>query len=160
MILLASTAALSLALQAEPADTSPLETAQAYMAAYSALDLEAMRTWLNDDTVFVDETWARNGDPAPEVHVGEDAFLGLLQDFIDNYSPLGLNFEWDHVFESNDRVVFTGWVNSRYATDDPEQLYQWRARQVTVLTIEDGQITHHRDFAAYETPEESRIPVE
>lgn len=137
---------------------SSLDVATAYTQAYSDLDLQAMGQWLDEQTVFVDETWARNGNSEPEIHVGEAAFMAVLEDFMAEYEPLGLNFEWDYVFESNDRVVFSGWVNSRYATEDPDQLFQWRARQVTVLTVSEGQITHHRDFAAYETPEQGLVP--
>ncbi len=155
-------AAVTLALSAQEAerDLTALEEATAYMAAYSALDLEAMRGWLNDDTVFIDETWVQEGETESQHHVGEDVFIGILEDFIDQYSPQGLNFEWDFVFESNDRVVFSGWVNALYPTDQPDQLYRWRTRQVTIITIEDGQVTHHRDYAGYESVDDGLVPVD
>lgn len=160
MMIMISAAALSLAVQDAAADTSTIDEARAYMAAYSELDLEAMRDWLNEETVFVDETWARNGNPEPHVHNGEDEFIVTLQNFIDQYNPQGMNFEWDYIFESNDRVVFSGWVNALYPTDDPEQLYRWRTRQVTVLTLQDSQVIHHRDFAGYESVEDGLVPAE
>ncbi len=160
MIMLASAAALSLATQTEPADTSALETAQAYMAAYSALDLDTMRNWLNEETVFSDETYVQGEETGPHTLTGEDAVIALLQDFKDEYNPLALNFEWDQVFESNNRVVFTGWVNARYPTDTDGELFQWRSPQVTILTMQDGQVVHHRDFVNWETPDERMVPAE
>jgi len=160
MILLASAAALSLAFQAEAADTSALDAAQAYMAAYSALDLEAMRAWLNEDTVFTDETYVQGEETGPHTLNGEDALIALLEGFIDEYHPLGLNFEWDQVFESNDRVVFSGWVNARYPTEIEGELFQWRSPQVTILTMQDGQVIHHRDFVNWETPDERMVAAQ
>ena len=155
-------ASASMALIAQPAerDTSSLETATAYMEAYSALDLDAMRGWLNEESVFIDETWVKQGETEAQLHVGEDAFMAVLEEFMEQYSPQGLNFEWDFVFESNDRVVFGGWVNALYPSDDPDQLYRWRTRQVTIITVEDGQVTHHRDYAGFNDVDGGLVPVE
>ncbi len=159
MFLSLCAASASLAVQPASADLTAEDHARAYMAAYSELDLDAMRAWLNEDTVFVDETYAEDGDPGPHILNGEDAVIALLENFVAELNPIGLNFEWDFVFESNDRVVFSGWVNARYPTENPDEVFQWRARQVTILTVRDGQVVEHRDFANWEAPDEQILPA-
>lgn len=62
MLTIIASAALALTAQEAERDLSALEDATAYMEAYSALDLAAMRYWLAEDVVFIDETWVRQGE--------------------------------------------------------------------------------------------------
>lgn len=68
-----------------------------------------------------------------------------------------LGFEWEWVFESNDRVVLSGWMNALIPTDDPAMNFRWRTRQVVVLTISDGRVVRHEDFIDYENAEEGMV---
>ena len=84
----------------------------------------------------------------------------LLQDFVDQYHPIELGFVWDDVFESNSRVIFIGHVNALYPTQDPAQRFRWRSQQVTVVTVEDGRVVEHRDYANYPGAEQGLVPAQ
>lgn len=142
-------------------DMSEAETvARAYMAAYSRIDLDEMTALVSDDVLFVDATATGTGDPDGLSGQGREAMRALLQDFVDQYHPIELGFVWDEVFESNSRVVFIGHVNALYPTEDPAQRFRWRSQHVTVVTVEDGRVVEHRDYANYPGAEQGLIPVE
>lgn len=155
-------AALSL-VQADPApDMSEAESlAREYMVHYSAFDLDAMETYLAEDVIFSDPTALGEGLGEDGLyHDSREDIMTALREFDAQYAPLELGFEWDTVFESNGRVVFMGHVNSLYATDDPDQNFRWRAPQVTVITVRDGEIVRQDDFANYANPLQGLVPVQ
>jgi hypothetical protein len=132
--------------------------ARDYMAAYSAVDWGAMEGFLAETAVFEDPT-ALGEDIGVDglYHAGRDATLTALRAFADTYHPIELGFVWDTVFESNGRVVFMGEVNALYPTETEGQTFRWRASQVTVITVRDGQVIHHQDFANYTAPDQSLV---
>ncbi|SDM66186.1 nuclear transport factor 2 family protein [Maricaulis salignorans] len=133
-------------------------TARAYMAHYSAVDFDAMESYMAEDFVFDDSTALGDGvGPDGLHHEGRESSLAMLRDFAQTYQPIELGFVWDTVFQSNDRVVFMGEVNALYPTETEGQTFRWRAPQVTVITVRDGRITHHQDFANYATPDQSLV---
>lgn len=134
--------------------------ARAYMAAYSELDLDAMEGFLAEDVIFTDQTSTDPAHPGGIDLLGRDALRQTLDDFIAQYQPITLGFEWETVFESNSRVVFIGHVNALYPTEDPAQRFRWRSRQVTVLTVDNGRVVEHRDYANYPGAEQGLVPVE
>lgn len=134
--------------------------ARDYMGRYSAADWDGMGPYLADDAVFSDPTAMGDGLGAEGLlHEGRDDILAALREFGDTYHPLELGFEWDTVFESNGRVVFTGHVNALYATEDPAQNFRWRAEQVTVLTVRNGRVVRQDDYANYAAPEQGLVPA-
>ena len=142
-------------------EMSEVETvARAYMDAYSELDWPAMERFLAEDVIFADETSTDPEHPGGIDLVGRDALRQTLDDFIAQYNPITLGFEWDTVFESNSRVVFIGHVNALYPTLDPAQRFRWRSQQVTVVTVEGGRVVEHRDYANYPGAEQGLIPAE
>jgi ketosteroid isomerase-like protein len=135
--------------------------ARAYMAAYSTVNIEAMTPYMAEDMVFDDPTALGEGLGPDGIHrEGRVAALGMLQEFFDNYHPIELGFVWDTVFASNDRVVFTGHVNALYPTETEGQVFRWRANQVSVITVRDGLLVHHQDFANYAAPEQGLMPAQ
>jgi ketosteroid isomerase-like protein len=134
--------------------------ARDYMVHYSAADWDGMEPYLAEDVVFSDPT-ALGEDAGPDGYLFESraAAMAALRDFDARYNPIELGFEWDTVFESNNRVVFIGHVNARYPTEDPDQHFRWRAEQVTVLTVRDGQIVRQHDFVNYAAPERGLVPA-
>ena len=82
-----------------------------------------------------------------------------LRSFSASYNPIELGFEWDTVFESNGRVVFMGHVNALYPARTEGQNFRWRAEQVTVVTVRDGVVIRHDDYANYANPEQGLIPA-
>ncbi len=132
--------------------------ARTYMAHYSNLELDAMAAMLADDVAFRDptaETEEFGFDGLSDD--GREAMLGLLRGFVDTYQPIELGFEWDQVYTSNSRVVFIGHVNALYPTQTEGQLFRWRSEQVSVITVQDGVIVRHEDFANYAAPEQGLI---
>tara|TARA_R110002096_G_scaffold279231_1_gene473469 strand:- start:1498 stop:1992 length:495 start_codon:yes stop_codon:yes gene_type:complete len=134
--------------------------ARDYMAAYSAVDFETMSTFMADDIVFSDPTATGTDNPDGILETGRDALLAMLESFAAEYNPIGLNFTWDTVFESNGRVVFMGHVNATYPTDQPGQVFRWRAAQTAVVTVRGGRVVRHQDFADYAHAEQGLVPAE
>ncbi|MEQ1808998.1 MAG: nuclear transport factor 2 family protein [Terricaulis sp.] len=140
----------------EPAPSEVEQIARAYMQAYSEANWNGMAPYMGDDYVLVDRT---NPDPdfQPE-HRGRDAALQMMRAFGRDQGVIQLGFEFPTVFESNDIVVFSGFVNVYAAPPGVEYAYRWRTEQVTVLTIRDRHVVRHEDYANYEGATASRLP--
>ncbi|RKQ96814.1 MULTISPECIES: nuclear transport factor 2 family protein [Maricaulis] len=135
--------------------------ARTYMDHYSAVDWDAMEAMLAADMVFSDTT-AQGESYGPDgiQEDGRDAMMATLREFGERYHPIELGFEWDDVFASNSRVVFIGHVNALYPTQSEGQVFRWRSRQVSVITVRDGQVVAHQDFANYAAPEQGLIAAD
>lgn len=157
LIALAATACLSASAGAQ--DAADAESiARAYMAHYSAVDFDAMEAYMAEDVVFDDPTALGEGVGADGLHLeGREAGLAMLRNFAETSHPIELGFVWDTVFASNNRVVFMGEVNALYPTDTDGQTFRWRASQVTVITVRDGRVVHHQDFANYAGADQSLV---
>lgn len=140
------------------ANASAEAVARTYMAHYSDLELDAMAAMLAEDVAFRDPT-AESEEYGFEglSDDGREAMIGLLREFVDTYQPIELGFEWDQVYTSNSRVVFIGHVNALYPTQTEGQHFRWRSEQVSVITVQDGLIVRHEDFANYATPEQGLV---
>lgn len=130
--------------------------ARAYMQAYSDADWDAMEPFMAEDFVLVDRT---NPDPsfAPE-YKGPDAALTMMRAFGRDQGVIELGFEFPVVFESNNIVVFSGFVNVHAAPPGADYAYKWRTEQVSVVTVQEGQVTRHEDFANYGAAKMTRLP--
>ncbi|WP_291843858.1 nuclear transport factor 2 family protein [Maricaulis sp.] len=143
------------------ANASAETIALTYMSHYSDVDWDAMEALLAEDVVFRDPT-----AESPELGAagiagnGRDAMMSLLRAFSETYHPIELGFEWDKVFTSNSRVVFVGHVNALYPAQEEGQVFRWRSEQVTVITVRDGLVVEHQDFANYVSPEQGLIDVQ
>lgn len=135
---------LSIAAIAHAAEPSEDERiARAYLDAYSAIDTAAMARFLHDEVVFADQT-APKSQGGPHVMAGRDVFLAKLKSF-----GLGrIDYELTRTFESNGRTVFVGNVTALYPRSDGTRL-RWRAAIVTVVTVENGKVVRHDDYADY-----------
>lgn len=144
------------ALAQEPARSEVEQIARAYMQAYSEADWDGMAPFMGDDFVLIDRT---NPDPDFEAeHRGRDFALEMLRTFGREQGVIELGFEFPTVFESNNLVIFSGFVNVYAAPPSVDYAYRWRAEQVTVLTIRDGRVVRHEDYANYRTPVAARVP--
>ncbi|MGE0737458.1 MAG: nuclear transport factor 2 family protein [Alphaproteobacteria bacterium] len=130
--------------------------ARAYVAAYSAANWDGMAQYMGDEFVLIDRT---NPDPnfTPEYR-SREAALAMLRRFGTEGGIIELGFEFPVVFESNGIVVFQGHVNTFGAPPGRDFAYRWRAQQVTVLTIRNGRVVRHEDFANYAAPTVTRVP--
>lgn len=155
-ILLVLAFALGLAGEAAAQARTSEQIARAYMEAYSAANWQGMVEFMSDDFVLIDRT---NPDPsfAPEHH-GPAATLAMLSAFGQDQGVIELGFEFPVVFASNDVVVFSGFVNTYAAPPGVDYAYRWRAQQVTALTVRDGRVVRHEDFANYAGATVTRLP--
>lgn len=140
--------------KAAPSDVERI--ARAYMQAYSEANWDAMAPYMGDDYVLIDRT---NPDPGfqPERH-GREAALQMMHAFGCDEGVIELGFEFPTVFESNNIVVFSGYVDMHAAPPGVNYTYRWRTEQVTALTIRDGKVVRHEDYANYRTPTATRLP--
>lgn len=133
--------------QAAPSTQSPAEqVARQYVAAYSAADWDAMEPFMSDDFVLVDRT---HPQLAGQKFEGRSAVLAMLRDFGERGGVRGLFLDFPVVFESSGIVVFTGHVNTLSRAPEVGFGLRWRADQVTILTVREGKVVRHEDFANY-----------
>ncbi len=130
----------------------------AYMAAYSAADFDAMEPYMAEDVVFLDPTATGMGDAGLAHHSRAD-IMAALREFSERNNPIGLNFEWDLSYESNNRYVFVGSVNATYPTQEAGTLFVWSAPQTTVIHVRDGQVVEQWDIVDYEGARQELIPA-
>lgn len=159
IIAIAATLAPIASSHAQGAANTEAETvARAYMALYSSVDWDGMEALLAENARFRDTT-AETPDTGPDgfAEDSRDGMMAELRAFSETYNPIELGFEWDQVFTSNSRVVFIGHVNALYPTETPGQNFRWRAEQVTVITVRDGLVVSHQDFANYAHPEQGLV---
>lgn len=160
--LTAIVATLCLATAASAQDMSDAERiAREYMQAYSDIDWDGMLALTDEHIIFTDETGMGEDVPAEGYRdEGIEERRASLQAFTDSSHPITMGFQWDRVFESNGHVVFMGEVNALFPTRVNGRLYNWRSPQVSVITVRDGKVVEHRDFANYVTPEHGVVPDE
>lgn len=144
----------SLADQSTPRESETI--ARAYMDAYSDANWDAMGPFMAEDYVLVDRT---NPDPTfiPEYR-GPDEALRMMRAFGRDQGIIELGFEFPVVFESNDIVVFSGYVNVYAAPPGVDYAYKWRTEQVSVITVKDGKVVRHEDFANYVKATTTKLP--
>ena len=138
---------------APPVDTRPTSAAEAiarqYVDAYSAADWDAMEPLMSDDFVFVDRT---SPDLANHEFQGRDAALTMFRDFGRRGRIVGLFLDFPVVFESQGVAVFSGSVNALSRAPEPGYGLRWSAEQVIILTVRDGRVVRHEDYANYTAP--------
>ena len=154
LMMLSGAAAPSLAEKPVPNESE--KVARAYMQAYSDANWDAMAPFMADDFVLVDRT---NPDPSfePE-YKGPDAALRMIRAFGRDQGVIELGFEFPVVFESNNIIVFSGFVNVHAAPPGADYAYKWRTEQVSVITVKDGRVARHEDFANYGAATTTRLP--
>jgi ketosteroid isomerase-like protein len=153
-------AAPSLAQDSDPeADAANQAIIDAYMAAYSAADFDAMERFMAEDVVFTDPTAVGMGETGL-LHHGRDEIMAALREFDAQYNPIGLNFAWDTAYESNDRYVFMGRVNATYPVEQEGMVFRWSAPQTTVIHLRDGRVVEQFDFVDYEGAAQEIVPAE
>lgn len=140
-VLIAGLALISIASAAEPSPDQRL--ARTYLAAYSAVDPVAMAPLIADNAVFTDQTLPP-ADGGPIVINGRDAFLKQLKSF----GVQRLVYDLTGEFESNGRTVFIGRISAYYPRPDGRVLH-WRSEVVTIVTVANGKVVRHEDFANY-----------
>lgn len=135
--------------RAEPpvsGDPAVIETARNYLAAYMTLDIDALTELYAPDVVFTDPTSFATPNIAAPVHyegrAAVIAFIASLQGVM-----LDARYDLDRVYEASGAVVFTG--DAVFTFSAPPGPATFRSAIVTVVTIKDGLVSEHRDYADY-----------
>ena len=143
-ILAAALLALSttpvLAQEGETADA----VAEAYLAAYQAQDYSALAGLIAEDAVFIDPTSeAVAGIPEAFHWSGRDAILAGMQ----SWGASRLDYTIDRQYAASGHVVFDGAVAAIYETAEGVTAYRYPI--ITIVTVEDGEVTEHRDYTDF-----------
>ncbi len=127
-------------------DKATIEAAIRYLDAYQKLDLVSLENSYAEDATFDDPTSLLvQGIGGPFVWRGREKILAGIRNWAQSISSL--RYDIDDVYEASGRVVFVGAVNPVVAT--AEGPAQYRYRIVTIITIENGRVSEHRDYTDY-----------
>ncbi|MEE2526704.1 nuclear transport factor 2 family protein [Hyphobacterium sp. HN65] len=138
---------------AQESETEALRVARAYVDAYNRLDVDTMDLLAADDITFIDRT-APAGQPQ---RVGRaEVIEGFRQ--LAGRGAFDLGFVPAVSFESNNVAVFSGAMDARFRLQDG-RVYHWRSPVVITVTVADGHIIDHTDFADYRGAEEFIEPA-
>lgn len=120
------------------------QVAETYMQAYQAQDFEVLETLYSDDALFVDPT---SYDVAPITSPirweGPDAIIAGLQ----GWGVARMTYSLDRSFEASGQVIYDGVSDVVYATANGPVTYRFPI--ITIITVEDGQVSEHRDYTDY-----------
>lgn len=139
----------------QPSDQAE-QIARRYVSAYSEADWDTMSALMSDDFVFADRTSPELGGQ----EFDKEGTLAMFRQYETQGRIVGLFLDFPRVFSSNGVVVFSGHVNALSRTPDPDYGIRWRAEQVLILTVRDGQVVRHDDYANYAAPVISRERLE
>lgn len=124
-------------------DAAAIERARAYLQDYEQLDLAALSRHYSERADFVDET--SRAFPEPFIWTGRDAILAGIGRWKDTVRRL--EYRVADTFESAGRVVFIGTVDSVSPGPDGDVTMVFPV--VTIVTLEEGLVVEHRDYADY-----------
>lgn len=126
------------------AQTTPLEIAQAYIAAYEAQDFDAMRGFYAPDARFVDPTSFEMDEVTSDIDwTGADEIIAGIS----SWGVARGIYKFDRVYEASGRIVFDAEMDVVYAMPAGEVTYRYPI--ITIVTIEDGQVVEHRDYTGF-----------
>jgi ketosteroid isomerase-like protein len=128
-------------------DPAIIAAAIRYLDAYQALDLERLKALYSEDAAFNDPTSIHiRGIGGPFVWRGRTNILNGMRTWMAG-GVTALQYDLEDVYEASGCVVFVGSINSFVSA--PSGKTQYRYRIVTVVTIENGLVSEHRDYTDY-----------
>ncbi len=131
------------------AQAAELELADRYLAAYAQLDLEALRPFWDERTVWSDPTTAEIGSAAKPAR-GPDAIAALLNASVAGVENLAFTFE--ERFHSGGFVVAIGTLRYRLpaaALGRTQGDADFAMRVVSVLRLDGDTIVQHTDYTDF-----------
>lgn len=128
-------------------DPAIIAAATRYLDAYQALDLPQLESLYSESAAFDDPTSLHvRGIGGPFVWRGRAKILDGVRSWIAG-GVTALAYDIEDIYEASGRVIFIGAINSFAAA--PDGMAQYRYRIVTIVTIENGLVTEHRDYTDY-----------
>ncbi|MCB2112875.1 MAG: nuclear transport factor 2 family protein [Parvularculaceae bacterium] len=144
-----ATAFFAVAHAQNDAQSSVVDTASNYLAAYSTFDVAKMAPFYADDAVFTDPT---SNDQIPGFEEftfdGKDAILRGLGDYAAGYKSFSVHYDVKRRYESADNVVFIADLTYKGETKKGEP-FAGGAPIVTVIKVKDGKVVRHTDYFDY-----------
>ncbi len=132
---------------AVPADNGVV--ADTYMRAYQAQDFDTLESLYAPDAVFLDPTSHNVAPITPPIHwVGPDSIVAGLQ----SWGAERMSYTIERSFNASDRFIYEGVSDVIYATPDGHRT--WRFPIITIITVENGRVTEHRDYTDYDGMQE------
>ncbi|WP_323760714.1 nuclear transport factor 2 family protein [Maricaulis sp.] len=128
----------------ENSDDSPRAIAEAWIEAYSSQDFDGMTALMTEETVFVDPT---------------SFDIAMVTDRIDWQGPAaitagvgawGMNhgrYTIARTYEASGRVIFNGHIDVIYGEGEEAQAFRYPI--TTIITVEGGHVTEHRDYTDF-----------
>ncbi len=127
-------------------DAQTIAKAQDYLSAYARLDLKTLEILYAEDAVFNDPTSTKvPGIGGPFVWHGRNENLANIGERAKSIKSL--EYDVERVYEASGHVVFVGDVKPLTMTCDGPVLHAYPI--VTIVTIEGGRVTEHRDYTNY-----------
>lgn len=135
--------------QAAPRAAEVLAVAKPYLATYARFDLEGLRPFLDEASVWCDPTTAELGLPGAPVQ-GVEAILTELRNSTAGVQDL--HFEFTETFASGGRVIAIGtlfYTLPPQALGRTERPAHFELRVVSALHIEGGKVRSHTDYTDF-----------
>lgn len=133
----------------KPAQRSVAEVARAYFERYAAWDVDGLRAFYDERSVWSDPTTAEIGPRVGPV-TGADAIVNLLRSSTRGIDDL--RFEFEEQFSSGDRAIAIGRLKytlrgKNIAPNARDVAFDLRV--VAVLRVADGKVLEHTDFSDF-----------
>lgn len=123
------------------------DIADAYLAAYQAFDIDRIEALVTEDFDFSDPT--SESLPNPFNYSGRDVVMGHWRDYRAGVDSHRFVYTIDRRYAFSGHVVLIGSIEV-FATGQGMSSHA-EASIVTILTVRDGQVAAHRDYADYES---------
>lgn len=129
--------------------SAAMRIAMDYIDAYGAFDLERVETFYAEDAVFTDPTSFEFTDfGAPYHWEGREAIIRELHELKTESGVVAVTYKSSQVYEASGRVVFVADLQPVYNTK--EGVVRTQVPIVTIVTVRNGKVIEHRDYADYD----------
>lgn len=134
---------------ASKAPSAAMQVALEYIEAYGAFDLDKVEALYGEDAVFTDPTSFDFKDfGAPYHWEGRAAIMLQLRKLKSEQGVVSVRYSPSQVFEASGRVVFVADLRPVYETK--EGVVRTEVPVVTIVTVREGRVIEHRDYADYD----------
>jgi len=127
-------------------DAAVIAMAEAYLEAYSSLDIGKLEKYYDEQAVFFDPTSTSvQGIGGPFRWQGRAEILKNIRNW--SKSTRSLKYVVERRFESSNYVVFVGDVYPLVISGKGDVQYKYPI--ITIVTITNGRVMEHRDYTNY-----------
>ena len=129
------------------AQDSAAEIADAYLDAYSRLDVARMGELLAEDAVFSDRgSFEVQGGPYH--YEGREAIVAAMTQFSQQFGLYQIAYDNQISHEASGQAVYAAAVEARWRMADGQDRV-WRGDVVTTVRVRNGEVIEHLDMPDY-----------